>query len=57
MPKQYIRYICIYNSQDLLKNMFLRMSKRDPFVRFISIHDVSTPIRTDYEALVGFVGF
>ncbi len=27
----------------------------DPFVRFISIDDMSTPIRTDYEALVGFV--
>ncbi len=33
------------------------MFKRDPFVRFISIHDMNTPIWTDYEALVGFVGF
>ncbi len=31
------------------------MFKRDPFVRFISRHDMSTPIRTYYEALVRFV--
>ncbi len=31
------------------------MLKRDSFVRFISIHDMSTPIRTDYEALVGLL--
>ncbi len=28
------------------------MFKRDPFVRFISIHNMSTAIWPDYEALV-----
>ncbi len=31
------------------------MFKSVPFVRFISIPDMSTYIRTDYEALVGFL--
>ncbi len=31
------------------------MFKRDQYVRFISIQDMSTPIRTDYETLVEFL--
>ncbi len=36
---------------------FFEDVKRDPFFRFISIHDMNTHILTDYEALVGFVVF
>ncbi len=36
---------------------YVGYTSRDPFVRFVSIQHMSTPIRTDYEALVGFVGF
>ncbi len=57
MTKQYIRYIYAYMARICTKSCFLRIFKKDPFVRFISTHDMNTLIWIDYEALVGLVGF